>query len=179
MIATVVSEIRGTIAINALPGTHTTQVTSPVNRPWENFTWTSKGSLVLQQYPKFLILALDATAPSDFAGVPGGMPEACADGKEIVFINELGLAEIDENGANLRQIKSGKNIGFPICSPDSKRIFYVDSSERRTRVMTVALAGGIQRQLSDVAPVSPWLDLSFDGKLLAVDVSAMQIPKWH
>lgn len=172
LMATVVSEFRGTISIKSLPGTHETQVTSPINRPWGNFTWTPKGALILQEYPKLLILNPGVTTPIDFGGVDSAMPDACADGQHIVLMNDqLGLAEVDENAANLRQVKAGKNIRFPICSRDSKSIFYVDPTEGHIRVMTVVLAGGAERQVSNAVPVSPWLDASFDGKMLVLDTS--------
>jgi Tol biopolymer transport system component/DNA-binding winged helix-turn-helix (wHTH) protein len=174
LVATVLSESRGTITVSsAVEGTgiSESQFVSPMNSPWWNFTWTNNGALLIQQYPKLLILSPGSTAPVDFKDIALGPPDACADGNHIVYLGAVGISRMDASGNNATQITWGTNDFGPVCSHDGKWVYYVDATKGRQKITRVSLEGGTPQQFSGLTPTDIWLDLSRDGKLLVVDVS--------
>jgi len=174
LVATVLSQSRGTITVSsAAKGTNIpeSQFVSPMNSPWWNFTWTKNGALLIQQYPKLLILTPGSIAPVDFKDIALGPPDACADGEHIIYLGDVGISRMDASGNNATQITWGNDDFGPICSHDGKSVYYVDATKGRQKVMKVRLEGGTPQQFSQLTPTDIWLDLSRDGKSLVVDVS--------
>jgi len=98
---------------------------------------------------------------------------SCPDGSKVLFFSPKvpGIRAIDSNGNNIVQITSGADDVLPICSPDSKWTYYVTILQTGPRIMKASLNGGVAQPLSHVVPTGSF-DLSPDGKVLAVDVSA-------
>ena len=104
-------------------------------------------------------------------------PAVCDDGNTVVFGSvgrprklSASLWRIEANGSKLVNLTSGKNDGLPVCSPDSKWVYYADVVGN-ARVMRVPLAGGKAETLSDVAiyhndASDGGLDLTRKGNLL-------------
>jgi Tol biopolymer transport system component len=180
LIAAVLSQIRSTIRVSSAAkgaGIPESQFTSPMNSPWWNFTWTSGGALLIQQYPKLLLLKPGTTIPVDFTDMALGPPNSCADGKHIVFLGAVGISQMDASGNNVIQITSGNDDFGPVCSHDGNWVYYVDATKGRQKIMKVGLQGGTPQRFSELVPTDIWLDLSPDGKWLAVDVSTENSPK--
>jgi eukaryotic-like serine/threonine-protein kinase len=174
-LATVLSEGHTIMSIHSatrLSAPPVGQFTSPTNQWWWNFTWTKDDAIIVQQEPKLVILRR-GSAPADFLLTLAATPSACPDGGHILFFtpNVPGIGAVDANGNNLVRITSGANDVKPICSPDSKWVYYLSLTESAPRVMKVLLHGGAPQPVSDVTP-SGSFDLSPNGKLLAVDVSS-------
>ena len=169
LLATVVVERRGTLEVSSSDRVDDSelQLASPVNEPWWNFSWTRDSSLLIQQYPKFLIVPPKATAATELSVSDVSMPSACGDGQHIVFWRESGIWRADENGGNLGQV-IGKG-GAPVCSRDGKWVYFLNiGKQHETRIMKVPLGGGEPQQLSNLHPEYFPFSLSSDDKLLAV-----------
>jgi Tol biopolymer transport system component len=66
LVASVVFQSRGTITLSSVtedPNTPELQLVSPINHQWWNFAWTKDGALLIQEFPKLLILNSGSTAP--------------------------------------------------------------------------------------------------------------------
>ena len=106
----------------------------------------------------------------------------CPDGKTLLFTwighgggRGVHIWRMDANGANPQQLSFGKLDFFPVCTPDSKEVFY---TELNGNVMRVPVDGSHKPELvpGSVVPNTilgdPHGGLSPDGKLLAFVVTA-------
>jgi len=141
--------------------------------PGSNLTWTRDGRLL---YDKDVILDWvnpDTGAKGVFPTEPdsaSGNPAPCGD-RFVVFGHGLhganGSANIwraDAAGGNLKQVSTGKLDTAPVCSPDGRWVYYLDSAAKR--LAKVPVDGGTGQQASDL-PVNGLFDLSPDGTTLA------------
>jgi TolB protein len=110
------------------------------------------------------VLLNDTTHISDQAS-------ACADGRYIVFrrLNRTGAAVVniwrmDVTGSNVSQLSAGQNDREPVCSPDSKWVYYIDQADNR-HIKRVPVGGGAPETVVK-SPVAAF-DLSPDGKLIS------------
>ena len=108
-------------------------------------------------------------------GHPSGDPSACTDGKYTVFVlgfhgdsTDQNIWRVDSAGGNLKQLTDGKNDTYPICSPDSRWVYYV-SQKDENKLSRVPIDGGPQTIVSDqaVSPTAITFDISPDSKLVA------------
>jgi len=135
--------------------------------------WMPDGRLIVAQSGQLkmvttagneTVLLNDTTHISDQAS-------ACADGRYIVFrrVNRTGAAVVnlwrmDVTGSNVSQLTAGQNDREPVCSPDSKWVYYIDQADNRY-VKRVAVGGGAAETVVK-SPVAAF-DLSPDGKLVS------------
>jgi serine/threonine protein kinase len=96
---------------------------------------------------------------------------ACADGRYIVFrrVNRTGAAAVnlwrmDANGSNVSQLTTGQNDREPVCSPDSRWVYFTDQADNRY-VKRVPVGGGAPETVVK-SPVGQF-ELSPDGKLIS------------
>ena len=96
---------------------------------------------------------------------------ACADGRYIVFrrVNRSGSATVniwrmDVKGSNVSELTAGQNLREPLCSPDSKWVYYIDQTENRF-IKRVPIEGGAAETIVK-SPVAQY-DISPDGKLIS------------
>jgi eukaryotic-like serine/threonine-protein kinase len=96
---------------------------------------------------------------------------ACPDGRYIVFrrVNRTGAAVVnlwrmDVTGSNVSQLTAGQNDSEPVCSPDSKWVYYIDQADNRY-IKRVPIAGGAPETIVK-SPVGQF-ELSRDGKLIS------------
>jgi len=107
---------------------------------------------------------------------------SCADGKMVVFSwiaqgtgQNIQIWRMDSNGGNLTQLSFGKLDVNPVCSPDSKTVYYAESGSNR--IMRVPLDGSAKPQLVAGSTVpntiigDPRVSVSPDNKLLAFVVT--------
>jgi serine/threonine protein kinase/Tol biopolymer transport system component len=135
--------------------------------------WMADGRLIVPQSGQLkmvtpagneTVLLNDTTHISDQAS-------ACADGRYIVFrrVNRTGAAAVniwrmDVTGSNVSQLTAGQNDREPVCSPDSKWVYYIDQADNRF-VKRVPVGGGAAETVVK-SPVALF-DLSPDGKLIS------------
>ncbi len=75
---------------------------------------------------------------------------------------------MDAGGGNLKQLSSGQDDLYAVCSPDGKWVYYLDRNN--ARLTRVPLEGGKPERLSDSPEYGP-VDISPDGKLAAFAAS--------
>jgi eukaryotic-like serine/threonine-protein kinase len=135
--------------------------------------WMPDGRLIVPQSGQLkmvtpagneTVLLNDTTHISDQA-------TACADGRYIVFrrVNRTGAAAVnlwrmDAIGSNVSQLTTGQNDREPVCSPDSKWVYYTDQVDNRY-VKRVPVGGGAPETVVK-SPVGQF-ELSPDGKLIS------------
>jgi Tol biopolymer transport system component len=121
------------------------------------------------------LLNPDTRASTVFATEPNtkaSEPSACADGRYIVFSlaghggakTEI-IARLDAAGGNLKALTQSKVDEDPVCSPDSRSVFYRDIANGG-RLMKVPIDGGTPEKVSDL-PVADRFGLSPDGMFAA------------
>ena len=97
------------------------------------------------------------------------MPLICGDDRTIVFISvvpgtpSINIWKIDRNGQGLRQLTYGNEDIFPVCSKDSKWVYFRDG--RAQSIMKVSLDGGAPTKIA--SGFFSQIAQSVDGKLLA------------
>jgi serine/threonine protein kinase len=144
-----------------------------------DFAWAQAGGFYLAGPGDFERVSLDGsnkTVLMSNVGVFG--INACPDGHNIVFSwigqgggNNINIWRADANGANATQLSFGRSDLYPICSPDSKWVYYheqdsdkimrvpADGSSKPAAVPGTAVAHAI---LSDRR-----VQISPDGKYIA------------
>jgi Tol biopolymer transport system component len=71
---------------------------------------------------------------------------------------------MDANGSNVSQLTTGQNDREPVCSPDSRWVYYTDQADNRY-VKRVPVGGGAPETVVK-SPVGQF-ELSPDGKLIS------------
>jgi eukaryotic-like serine/threonine-protein kinase len=157
---------------NATGNAQALQITSA--KPVDSFTWTPAGQLIVSQGNGITLLNPETRARSNYVTEPNTMadhPSACPDGRYVVFAlaGHAGnktetIARLDANGGNLFSLTNGKVDEMPVCSSDSRWVFYRDIANG-DRVMKVPINGGTASQVSDL-PASHGFALSPDGRFV-------------
>jgi serine/threonine protein kinase/Tol biopolymer transport system component len=171
VLATVLSEARWNLAVASANGADARPISSVAS--FTNFTWTADGRLiddtdnalhwVNPQTGAKGALAMEADSVS-------GDPWMCSDGHTMVFVHSMiggkdgqNVWRADVSGGNLKRLSNGKQDNFPVCSPDSRWVYYTDDSAGR--VMKVSMDGGTAEKVSDI-PLAGLFDVSPDGRTL-------------
>ncbi len=141
-----------------------------------NFTWTTDGQLIDDQAGA--LQRIDPATGSKIVivpeeGKPNGNPSACASGRSIVFELVLhggtesdNIWRMDSSGGNLKQITKGRQDQYPLCSPDSRWVYYV-AKEDQGKLTRVSMDGGALQTISPLDISDSLFDVSPDGKLVA------------
>jgi serine/threonine protein kinase len=141
-----------------------------------NLTWTREGLLIADQNA-----VLNRIDPATGArttivtqeGKPSGNPNACADGRYLLF--DLGLPggdsqnnvwRIDVSGGNLKQLTHGKADNHSVCSSDGRWVYYISQQDEST-LARVPIDGGTPQTISNLPISQSQFDISPDGKLAA------------
>ncbi len=173
VLAAVLSEGRWNLSIMSATGAgaDVRPIGQVVN--FTNFSWTHDGRLIDDTDNSLHWVSPDTGAKGTFVTQEdsiSGNPWECSDGRYIVFVFGLtggkggqSIWRADSGGGNLKQLSNGKQENFPVCSPDSRWIYYMDGSAGR--IMKVSIDGGAQQKVTDLAP-SGLFDISPDGKTI-------------
>jgi len=172
-LATILSEEHWNLVVVSASGE--ARAIAPSNQN-TNFTWTADGQLIGDQ--RTMLSRVDpatgvksAITPEE--GHPSGNPAACADGRFIVF--ELlfhggpgydNIWRIDPSGGNLKQLTTGKRDQLPVCSSDSRWVYYIQQGDEG-KLARVSIDGGTPQVISDLPISYRSIDVSPDGKLAA------------
>ena len=175
-LATVLSESRWNIFVMPASGPSAQGHNLIASDSSTNLTWTRDGFLIADQ--NGILNRIDPASGTKMPiatqeGKPNGNPNACADGRYLVF--DLGLPgsdsqdniwRVDLPGGNLKQLTHGKNDSHAICSPDSRWIYYIEQKEAGT-LARVPIDGGPAQAISNLPISESQFDVSPDGKLAA------------
>jgi eukaryotic-like serine/threonine-protein kinase len=140
-----------------------------------NFTWTRDNQLIADQDNSLHQINVESGAKTPIPTEQGhgaGDPSACPDGRYVVFVlgfyggtGNQSIWRVDSSGGNLKQLTNGKLDIYPVCSPDSRWVYYVDQ-QAEGKLTRVPIDGGTSQVIAAV-PVSSFLtsfDISSDGK---------------
>jgi Tol biopolymer transport system component len=134
-------------------------------------SWTRDGKLLMSAAGGGIIVAnLESGSQTSFASQfsATNYARACADG-HVVFSavdpkrNGLGIFYAGADGANPKELTSGKLDTVPACTPDGKTILYQDGNNILQKVSS---EGGPSQKAFDL-PVFSRITISPDGKLAA------------
>jgi eukaryotic-like serine/threonine-protein kinase len=169
VLATVLSEGRWNLFVMSATGSGTdARQIGPVIA-FTNLTWTHDGRLINDTDNTLHWVNPDTGAKGSFATEMNAVssdPWECSDGRYIVFLGLLrgkggqNIFRADASGGNLKQLSSGKQDNYPVCSPDSRWVYYMDGTAGR--MMKVSIDGGAAQQVTDQS-LSGLFDISPDG----------------
>lgn len=167
IMATVQNESRWNLQVMPAAGGELKQVSS--SDADTNIAWTADNRLISDQSN---VLNLVDPASGGKTLIPGqsvgGQPWACGS-NGFVFIRfqngEQNIWRMDSTGSNVKQVTSDKVDNYPICSQDSKWVFFIDTLNGQ-RLVRVPIDGGTAETISDL-PVAQTFDISPDGKIAA------------
>ena len=140
-----------------------------------NFTWTRENQLITDQENTLHLINAETGAKTPFPTEEGhisGDPFACADGRYVVFIlgfhggvGAENVWRVDSSGGNLKQLTKGNRDTYPVCSPDSRWVYYVDS-EGGDKLSRVPIDGGPSQVIANppVSSLPASFDIASDGK---------------
>src|SRR5580658_4636657 len=175
-IATVMSEERWSLFGMPASGSGAQARAITASEAFTNFTWTRDGMLIADQGA--ILNRIDPatgnkTVIATAEGKPVGDPAACADGRYLVFdlgfhagTSDINPWRMDLSGGSLKQLTSGKNDNHPVCSSDSRWVYYIERRDEG-KLARVSIDGGASQPVSDLPISDSTFDLSPDGKLAA------------
>jgi eukaryotic-like serine/threonine-protein kinase len=134
--------------------------------------WTKDGDLLAQQGMSIRVFDLNGTQKTQIAAqadTAALFPSGCSDG-HVVFtrgmVNAMAMNVWRSNadGTGLVQLTQGKRDMFPLCTPDSKYVFYQDNAANT--YMKIPIDGGKPVPVAKVfAEFNSGYDISPDGKI--------------
>jgi serine/threonine protein kinase/dipeptidyl aminopeptidase/acylaminoacyl peptidase len=138
-----------------------------------NFTWTHDGRLMEDKDTILHSVVPDSGALSTFNTAPDSAtasPWECLDRRYIVFTlgqfgskNSQSIWSADVSGGNLKQLSDGKLDNYPVCSPDSHWVYFLNGDAQLAKV---PIDGGKPQKVSDLQAES-YFDISPDGTMAA------------
>jgi serine/threonine protein kinase len=145
------------------------QITS--GDPVPAISWASDGYLLVEQYPSIRVMNIDGEIKGEIGNEKDSsamQPSGCSDG-HVVFARgmmktrSVSVWRSEADGTGLRRVTEGKRDLYPMCSPDGKTIFYLDTVA--SVYMKVPIEGGKAERFSSVfAANAEGYDISRDGK---------------
>ena len=109
-----------------------------------DFAWAGTGGFYLATQGNLERVSLDGSNKTVLLSNVGTFGiNACPDGRSVVFSNGSGIYvniwRTDANGADAKQLSFGKLDFWPVCSPDSKWVYYREQDTEN--VMRVPIDG--------------------------------------
>jgi Tol biopolymer transport system component len=127
--------------------------------------------LLAEQYPSVRVMNASGEIKGEIASEKDSaamQPNGCRDG-HVVFargmMKTLGISiwRSEADGTGLRRITEGKRDMFPMCSPDGKTVFYIDTAA--AAFMKVPIDGGKSERVSTMYLANAeGDDIARDGK---------------
>jgi eukaryotic-like serine/threonine-protein kinase len=167
VLATVLNEARWNMSVmSAASGGADVRQLGPV-ADYTNFGWTHDGRLIDDTENMLRWVNPDTGAKGVFAtGMVTGNPWECPDGRYLVFLGMPGgkgsqnIWRADASGGNLKQLSSGKHDNYPVCSPDSRWVYYQDNATGS--LLKISIDGGTPEKVTGM-PSSGLFDIAPDG----------------
>ena len=174
LLATVLSEGRWNLMV--MPAADGGADPRPIGTvvDFTNITWTHDGRIINDTENMLHWANPDTGAKGTIVNQSdsaAGDPWACADGHSVVFLlNQIGgkgqsIWRADASGGNLKQLTTGKLDNYPVCSPDSRWVYYMD--DRPGGLKKVSIDGGASEKVADMV-LSGLFDISPDGTQVAI-----------
>jgi serine/threonine protein kinase/sugar lactone lactonase YvrE len=170
VLATVLSEGRWNLSVMSANGGGVDARPVGSVASFTSLTWMHDGRLITDNDNMLRWVNPDTGAKGTFATQENsvtGDPWECSDGRYIVFVSGLiggkgglNIWRADASGGNLKQLSNGKQDNFPVCSPDSHWVYYLDNAVGR--LMKISIEGGAALKVTDMLP-SGLFDISPDG----------------
>jgi Tol biopolymer transport system component len=122
----------------------------PQEKDITDFAWVQSGGWYLAEQGNFERVSLDGTGKTVLMSNVGifGI-NSCPDGQHVLFSwngpgggTNLNVWRADANGGALKQLTNGNFDQNPVCSPDSKWVYYFD--QPHDRAMRIPLDGSGQ-----------------------------------
>ncbi len=175
-LSAVLSEGRWNIFTMPAPPTGAQPHLVTSSEAFTNFTWTRDGYLISDQGAKLNRIdpaSGDKTPLATEEGSVSGNPEACSDGRYLIFelgfragANDDNLWRMDSTGGNLKQLTNGRNDTHSVCSADGRWVYFMRQQDE-AKLARVSIDGGTPQILSDLPIVDSQISISPDGKLAA------------
>jgi eukaryotic-like serine/threonine-protein kinase len=167
VLATVLNEARWSLSVmSATSGGADVRQLGPV-ADFTSFTWTHDGRLISDTDNTLHWVNPDTGVKGIFATeMVTGNPWECADGHYLVFLGMPGgkgsqnIWRADASGGNLKQLSSGKHDDYPVCSPDSRWVYYRDNATGS--LLKISIDSGTPQKVTDMSS-SGLFDISPDG----------------
>jgi Tol biopolymer transport system component len=112
--------------------------------------WDSHGDLIVATTNSILRMSPDGSRQTSLLSDPSeriGWSSVCGRGGPILFETYLregktsnNIWRVDADGSHPKQLTSGKQEGFPVCSPDGGSFYYYDFVT--ARIMKMSIDGG-------------------------------------
>ncbi len=174
-LSAVLSEYRWNIFLMPASGPVTQAHAITTSEALTNLAWKPEGGLLSDQ--QGILNRIDPATGSRTliatgAGAVSGNPNACADGKYLVFDSlspggaDSNIWRMDSGGGNLKQLTTGKQDNHAVCSPDGHWVYYIQRQDE-DRVARVPIDGGSPQTVSGMPIIQSQFDVSPDGKLVA------------
>jgi serine/threonine protein kinase len=175
VLATVLEESHWNLSVvSGTPESSEARQIGPAN-VGTNFTWTLDGRLVYDKDGTLNWINPDSGVKGAFpteTDSSSGDPSACSDGRYLVFDHYMHAANgsrdiwrADAGGGSRKQLSNGKPAAWPVCSPDGRWVYYLDTIARH--VMRVPMDGGASQQVTDLLAYQ--FGISPDGSTLAFE----------
>jgi eukaryotic-like serine/threonine-protein kinase len=139
--------------------------------PVPAISWASDGHLLAEEYPSVRVMDANGEIKGEIGNEKGSsatQPSGCSDGhvafaRGMVKTQGVSIWRSEADGTGLRRLTDGKRDLYPMCSPDGKAIFYIDTAA--FAYMKVPIDGGKAERFSSVfAANAEGYDISRDGK---------------
>ncbi|HKS94660.1 MAG TPA: protein kinase [Terriglobia bacterium] len=151
----------------------------PQEKELTDFDWAQSGGWYLAEQGNFERISPDGTGKTVLMSNVGifGI-DSCPDGQHVLFSWDgpgggihVNVWRADANGGNPKQLTNGQFDQNPVCSPDSKWVYYFD--QPHDRAMRIPLAGSSPAEavpgvmVDDAIVSSEFPAVSPDGKTFA------------
>ncbi len=156
----------------------------PQDKEFDDFAWAPGGGFYVGEDNNIVRISADGSSKTvvlsdrQTAGI-----DVCPDGRSVVFSSwvvdasgaNLTVTRMDTDGSNVKQLSHGKFDIAPLCSPDSKMVYYFARGEDAIRQVPVdgssqpEVVPGSAHPKSIIATSA--IGLSSDGKYLAFIIS--------
>ena len=135
-------------------------------------SWASDGHLLAEQFPSVRVLDTNGEIKGEIGKEKDSaamQPSGCSDGHVVLAramakTQGVSIWRSEADGTGLRRISEGKRDLFPLCSPDAKTVYYIDTAA--AAYMKVLIDGGkAERVSSEYAGNAEGYDIARDGKM--------------
>jgi len=139
--------------------------------PVPTVSWTRDGNLITDEDAALHVMAPGGSLQSEIAAekdTDAFEPNGCGDGHVVFARGALSTISVsiwrsEADGSGLRPLTQGKRDFSPVCSPDSKTVYYLDLTEGF--FMKVPIGGGQPERVgTESAESGGSFDIARDGK---------------
>jgi Tol biopolymer transport system component/predicted Ser/Thr protein kinase len=137
--------------------------------------WARDGNLLTEQGSSIREISPNGESKGEIASEKDSaamQPDGCSDG-HLVFARgmaktlSVNIWRSEADGTGLHRLSGGKRDMFPMCSPDSKTVFFIDMTV--PALMKVSMAGAQpERVTKEFADFNAGFDVAHDGKTVVL-----------